>query len=182
MTIIYALCCPKTGDVRYVGKTDSNLAKRLARHIIGCESPKDKHTKKNMWIAQVASQNQIPKIVILEELKECDCWEKAEIRWIAHYRKILGDSLLNSSTGGKGVSGYKFTEEAKAKLVAALKIRPPKYGRVVSEETKAKTSASLKGRTSSRVGYKHSPKTLAKMASSRKALQLKKIMKDSSHV
>jgi len=32
-TKIYALCCPISGDVKYVGKTKNSLKDRLNRHI-----------------------------------------------------------------------------------------------------------------------------------------------------
>lgn len=149
-----------------------HLGKRLASHIMGCDSSRDRRVRKNIWLTEILKAGFVPGIKVIERIDNGISWELAEIKWIAHYRQILGDSLLNVSIGGAGPKGYKFTDEQRARVAAANKKKPSLYGRVVSEETRAKTSASLKGRKSTRVGYSHSAETLEKMSASRKGRKL----------
>lgn len=44
--LIYALCCPITGDVRYVGRTVNSLQRRLREHIGISLRGKMKHKQK----------------------------------------------------------------------------------------------------------------------------------------
>ena len=73
--------------------------------------------------------NKKPILLIIEQV-DMDQWEIAEIRWIAHYRAILGNKLTNTTDGGKGIKGP---------LIGA-KISAAKMGHPVSEETRQKMS------------------------------------------
>lgn len=172
MTIIYALTCPLMGVVRYVGKTDMALGKRLASHLIGCRTGRDAGNKKNVWMKGIVDADLIPGIQILERVSGGESWQEAEIRWIAHYRAQVGDLLLNASDGGEGNLGYSPSAETRAKISAAGKARAPYPRKPHSEETKAKIAATLKGRPGPMTGKKHSPETLAKMAAAREGRKL----------
>lgn len=93
-TFIYALTCPDTGEVRYVGKADNPDA-RFIQHI-GLYDPSP--TTKSKWIKSVIEAGKIPGMMILEEVSFAD-WSEAEKRWINHYRSI-NPELKNSSNGG----------------------------------------------------------------------------------
>jgi group I intron endonuclease len=172
MTIIYALTCPTTGQVRYVGKTDMSIAKRLASHIFGCKAQREKRVRKNVWLAEIIDADMVPGIHVLERVPDGSCWQDAEIRWIAHYRVEVGSDLLNVSNGGKGQRGYVPTEETRAKISAAGKARAPYPRKPHSEETRAKIAATLKGRPGPMAGKKHSPETLAKMSAAQAGRKL----------
>lgn len=82
-----------------------------------------------------------------------------EVRLIALYgRADLGKgSLYNVTDGGEGPSGRIFSDETKAKMSASQRAKPP-----VSEETKAKISASLKGKPRPWASCTPSPETVEK--------------------
>lgn len=169
---IYALLCPDSGVVRYVGQTSLTVGHRLARHITECYDPRTNGSKKNVWLSSILANNKIPSVMVLERVGDGCSWEAAEKRWIAHFRYILGDDLLNSSDGGQGNSGFSHSAETRAKISASGKARAPFYRPPPSEETKAKIAATLRGRPSPMTGKKHSPEALAKMAAARQGRKL----------
>lgn len=172
MTIIYALICPMSGKVRYVGKTAMQLGRRLSSHIMGCTSGRDKHLRKNVWLSEILAEDLIPGIAILERVPAEECWESVERRWISHYRTILGEELLNASDGGKGPRGFVPSAETRERISASGKSRAPYPRKPPSDATKAKISASLKGRDGPMKGKSHSPDSLAKMAKARQGRTL----------
>ena len=102
MTFIYALADPETDEIRYVGKADS-VKERFTSHMR--EAKQGKLSHKCAWIRQVIEKQQIPKLIVLEEVSQNE-WKKAEIYYIAEFRK-LGHSLTNIAKGGEGFeSGY----------------------------------------------------------------------------
>lgn len=78
-----------------------------------------------------------------------------EIERIAFW-KANGVRLTNISTGGEGVSGIPMPEHQKKALIAWH------TGRPLSEETKAKLSASLSKEKHPLWGKKHSPEAIEK--------------------
>jgi hypothetical protein len=75
LTFIYALCDPRTLEVRYVGKAD-NPYKRYCRHLIDKEN-----THKVTWIQSLLKEGLLP---IRQILEECDMsvWADRERNWI----------------------------------------------------------------------------------------------------
>lgn len=92
---IYTLCCPLTGEVRYVGKTHFSLTERLAKHLISFEN-----NRRTQWIKSLGSQGMKPIIELVEVVEEGD-WVSAEQYWIEQFRQ-WGFELLNIHPGGKG--------------------------------------------------------------------------------
>lgn len=119
--IIYALCDPITHEIRYVGKTQMGLPKRMARHHGDKTS-----TYRGKWLRSLKEQGIKPVVHVLEETCE---WVEAEQFWIAYF-KSLGARLANATLGGEGSCGFKATLETRAKLSAIHK------GHKMSEETK----------------------------------------------
>lgn len=80
-------------------------------------------------------------------------------------RRVLGEgSLYNLTSGGQGTSGYKLSDETKAKISAANSGKKP------TEETRAKLRAA-RARQPTRVGkkgYKHTEETKAKISAAKK--------------
>jgi hypothetical protein len=95
-TFIYALTCPNTGEVRYIGKSD-NPQKRYRIHV---HNYFNKDSYKARWIRSLQRDNTKPGLMILEEVMVSE-WIEAEKRWIAHYRSI-GAKLTNITEGGQG--------------------------------------------------------------------------------
>jgi hypothetical protein len=91
-TYIYALCDPKTKEVRYVGKAD-NPNCRYVQHLSD-----NGRTWKANWVKKLKLNGLRPSLKILEEVHE-DEWELKERDWIAHYRR-LGARLTNLTDGG----------------------------------------------------------------------------------
>jgi len=134
-TFIYTLSDPRTGFVRYVGKSN-NPKKRLGSHLR--ESRVEKSCHRHDWINSLQSADLSPILSIIEECPR-EAWAEREIHWIAFYR-ATGNDLTNNADGGLGASGCVHTEESRRKISILHK------GRIDSPETRKKRSDALKGR------------------------------------
>lgn len=88
--IIYALKCPFTNDIHYIGKSTNGIVRPL-QHM------KKSHSYKiNDWVQELSFIGHKPKIEILEKVSENDDIDKKELIWI---QRCLdkGDILLNSN-------------------------------------------------------------------------------------
>lgn len=88
---IYALKCPLTDEIKYVGQTINGINRPLD-HIIN----KSHSNKVNAWVNGLSEMGLSPHIIILEKdlhKKEINC---REIHWIHYYIKA-GNKLLNVS-------------------------------------------------------------------------------------
>lgn len=94
---VYGLTDPRTGEVRYVGKTTWTLAHRLKGHISDAKC--NTHTHKARWINDVLKVGLRPRAVPLETVPSAQ-WEQAERRWIAAFPR-----LTNTTAGGQ-VGGW----------------------------------------------------------------------------
>lgn len=195
---IYALADPRTGEIRYVGKTKQRLSDRLYKHLTL------KGGVRNVcWIKSLLSTGAVPEIMLLEDTSEEE-WTQCERFYIAYFR-FLGMRLNNIEDGGPGCShpistegrskistankGRKHSESAKAKIRAAalgrrhseatcLKISLGHSGKSLSQEHKAKISSGGMGRVvspdtrlkigSANRGRRHSAEALAKISAARK--------------
>lgn len=131
-TAIYALVCPLSDTVRYVGKS-IHPEKRYYQHLWD----KSKSHKTN-WIKSLAESGLTPKLLILEEVMGSN-WVEAEQRWIQHY-KALGIKLTNLTEGGEGAPGVEVGEETREKLRQLHRGKPksPEHVKKVSEAQKGK--------------------------------------------
>jgi hypothetical protein len=169
--IVYGLFDPNHCVIRYIGKTIRTDEKRLTCHEDEAFITRDNnwHRLVCSWIRELMIEGRSPDIVVLEE---CETEQEAldlEMIWIARLRAD-GARLLNMADGGEGISGLRHTEESKAKIAEASRNqtwtedrkrriseavsgeRNPWFGRVgprkgvhLSDETKAKMSASTTG-------------------------------------
>lgn len=90
---IYALECPESGEVRYVGKAN-DAAKRLAGHL---RDSKRRNTPVCCWIRSLSAKGLLPQIRTLETVEASE-WVAAERKWIAEFRSRT--NLLNLADGG----------------------------------------------------------------------------------
>ena len=153
--LIYALIDPRSGEIRYIGKTVRTAHRRLRRHLARCYLDEG-DTHKNRWLRQLLALGIEPRIEILERCSTEDELTVAECRHIAEHR-ALGCRLTNSTDGGEGMTGWKHTAESIAKLRHALTGKPKSAahrakiiaiitGRRASDATRAKLSALRKGK------------------------------------
>lgn len=96
---VYALIDPRDGIVRYIGVT-SEPGVRLLGHY--SESKIYQNSDKDLWISDLLKNNLKPAMMILSYVNMIYA-AKEEIKWIAHYREISGEKLLNQRPGGEGI-------------------------------------------------------------------------------
>lgn len=95
---IYALLCPFTREVRYIGLTTIGF-RRLVSHWKS--SAKNKPTRVKNWIADLKKDKVVFEIEYLEYFdKDSYKLDEAEVKWIKYYRD-LGINLLNDDKGGR---------------------------------------------------------------------------------
>ncbi len=137
-TIIYTLSDPRTGEVRYIGKTKRSLKYRLAQHLRESLKPSGSTKKKN-WIRQLIYINLLPVIEELDCISPINEWQSVEQYWIAQF-KSWGFNLTNMTTGGDGNQNQIMSPEAHIKRSQSLKGKPR------PEEVRKKISESHKGK------------------------------------
>ena len=94
---IYSLSCPKTGDIKYIGKAE-NVLYRYKKHIE--ESLRGKITKKCHWIKSLLN-NGLKPVLNIEDYVDNNDWKFWEMYYISLY-KYYGFDLKNSTNGGDG--------------------------------------------------------------------------------
>jgi len=151
----YVLENPKTGEIRYVGKTIQSLKRRLYSHL-RCRYK----THKSSWIKSLRKQGLEPKITLIEEIPYCEDWQWLECYWISQF-KAWGFNLINMTDGGDGNNNQVFSEESIQRRNDKLrgrkrpqwvrdKISKSKKGVSKPQEVKDKISKTLTGRTQSK--------------------------------
>jgi len=174
-TFIYGLICPKTNQIKYIGKAD-DVKRRLRQHIY---QSKYSNSNKNLWIKNLLKEEYKPEIEIIDEVL-LENWGYWEDFWIRYY-KFLGFHLINEMDGGhgygkhssetiekirysqsgeknamygkpspKGFTGKKFSEESKKKIGEANKGNKVWLGKTHSEETRKKISEANRGKSRNR--------------------------------
>lgn len=166
---IYTLSDPRTGQVRYVGKT-FDLRGRLYQHLH--DVVRGVNTKKTAWIKSLLKLGFKPLIESVETYPD-SCvsdWEEAERFWIETF-SFYGFKLVNLDSGGG--SGRR------ASLETRIKIGEYSKKRIHSPETRAKIAASCKARMTpeekNRIGLqsrgrKHSEETKRRMSEAKKGI------------
>lgn len=176
-SLVYGLVDPRTGFVRYIGRSSHGL-----RRPEGHRYHLDEVNHKARWLRQLKAVGLEYGIVVLEIVSP-EFLDDAECFWIAQ-AKGLGWPLTNVAVGGRSRSGWKQTAEARAKISAGNKgkvLRPETLaklrGRILgpmSEATKRKLSEAKRGKPLSaehraklkvvRLGHSVSPETRAKIS------------------
>lgn len=108
-TFIYALLDPRSGELRYIGKSN-NPTVRLYEHV--CASQIAAPTHRNYWIKSLLADGTKPELLVLEEVPSND-WKAAE-RWWISYWKFAGANLVNGTSGGDGL--HDPSEETRKKI------------------------------------------------------------------
>lgn len=132
--LIYGLIDPRTGGIRYIGKSCSGM-KRVRRH--GRERGR---TLRHRWLTQLQDLGLQHGVVILETFTRGEDLALAERFWISQGQAMKWN-LVNGTKGeGGGMLGRRHSAETRAKMSAASRGRPK------SEEHRAALSRSITGR------------------------------------
>lgn len=128
---VYGLKDPRTGEIRYIGKSTTGMRRPLD-HTKPSYLAKD-DTHKGRWLKQLVSSGLFPEVVILAKCSDKTEVLKLEVECIAKYR-AMGVPLTNLTDGGDGLSGHKFSEKHKSLIAVG------RTGKTHSPETKAHLS------------------------------------------
>lgn len=120
MNYIYALICPISNQIRYVGKTNS-IRVRYNAHL----NDKSK-SHKTSWIKSLKSMGLKPECIVLDEAEtDASFWEQY---WIAQC-KLWGFDLVNHTLGSEnGCTGI-YNPRGNAKLTKEMAM---KHGWILS--------------------------------------------------
>lgn len=160
---IYALIDPRTGLVRYVGKS-KNVDLRVRYGHLGAEL-KNARLHKTNWLRQLAELQLQPIVQILEVTDESS-WQERERYWIAHYRSI-GASLTNMTEGGDGgCIGHSESTRLKMSQSRLGKLRDPQTVQKMREANKGKAPSPSceKARIDAITGKRAHPNTVNALA------------------
>lgn len=151
---VYGLIDPRSGGLRYVGKTERSAVARLKRHIHNAREGVKSHVYN--WLRQLLAAGLKPEVEVLERHETAEALDEAERHFIAYFRSI-GCDVVNLTSGGDGSVGYRHTEQSKQKQrakMAGRKLTPEHrasisqgmMGHLVSKAARAKSSESQRGR------------------------------------
>ena len=134
---IYALVCPITEVIRYVGKSN-NPKRRVRNHIreLKLVEKTGQYNHRQSWLKSLKDNGLNPVLVVLESVTE-ENWQEREMYWISFYLN-LGCKLTNSTSGGDG--GLNPSELTRKKM------SDRKKGKPLSVEHKKRMSESQKAR------------------------------------
>lgn len=136
---IYTLSNPLTNEVKYVGKTELSLEKRLYYHIWDLKRSKNMH--KINWFNFLSKENLKPHIELIDEVPY-DEWKFWEQFWISQF-KAWGFKLINLTEGGEGYTSAQLkylwtTKEYRDYHTARVQgSKAPFYGKKHTDEVKA---------------------------------------------
>lgn len=100
MVKIYGLICPMSGEIRYIGKTEEELSRRLRNHLAEARNKLVSH--KQRWLRKCLNLGVAPTMWLLEEVQQGESWQDRERAWIAK-AVALGFKITNQTAGGEGV-------------------------------------------------------------------------------
>lgn len=106
--VIYGLADPRTGHLRYVGKTSGDPHVRLLAHMNDVRRGRT-FIPRHKWIAELLSLGLEPQMF---EIERSEDWREAEQFWIGYFR-FIGCELLNATAGGDGLCSYRHTDETR---------------------------------------------------------------------
>lgn len=132
---IYTLIDPVTSQPRYIGWTVC-VKRRLQRHLEEARRGEG-HSYRLRWVRSLLRRRLKPELLILEE--GFGDWQSAERGWIKLFRH-LGYWLTNTTDGGEGVPGLRFSLASRKRLARSHR------GHKQSTETKLKRATSLRGK------------------------------------
>ena len=96
---VYALSDPRTGEIKYIGKTSQGLKKRYGQH----SHVRERDRPLYRWWDSLLLSGVRPK---MDPIEECQSSKHASEREIAIIAQMKSDGLilLNSTSGGEGIA------------------------------------------------------------------------------
>jgi hypothetical protein len=131
LNYIYHLCCPDTGEVRYIGKSN-NPEHRLSRHLQAAKNPENYAQR---WLARLLREGKRPILKIDREILPTENWQEIEVAAIAD-GFLRGWRLTNTSAGGEGVLLRDPADEARRIEAVRLAWQCPKVREAQSARLK----------------------------------------------
>ncbi|WP_080421237.1 GIY-YIG nuclease family protein [Burkholderia ubonensis] len=156
-TKIYVLRDPRTGAVRYVGKTVQTLARRLSAHMLRSAA---KRTHRDCWIAGLMAAGFEP---VIECIATAGAdWAEREQFWIAHYR-AAGCDLTNQTDGGEGSPGIEVSETQRRGMSQRQSMRmTSEYRRHLSEKVKSGWTPERRAAFAAKMAARQTPEERAR--------------------
>lgn len=111
--LIYGLSDPRTGELRYIGKSSCGQ-KRARSHCYPSAISRDR-TRTGAWIKSLRASGLKPAIDVLEQVQDASKLSDAERFWIASLR-ATGAILLNHTDGGEGTPGRVMSAPMRTRL------------------------------------------------------------------
>lgn len=167
-TFIYALACPTTSAIKYVGKAD-DPQRRLRSHM-----RRPCSTGMWAWRNLLKASGLTPVLSILEECA-IEIWEERERWWIEHFRSMPNSAILNVLDGGNGSGECSDATKEKKRLamigrtnspITRQRISESNMGKTQTPEARIKISMALKGK-------KQNPESAARSAAYRRTPESK---------
>lgn len=148
-----------TGEVFYVGKGTRTNNKQYGRAY-------SRHTRSKLWTS-VAAKAGYSVAIIADFFDEADafCLERQLISQHGR-RHLVAGPLVNMTDGGEGMSGHVPSAQTKAKRRSSM------IGRILSQITRDRISASLRGEKHPLFGKTRSAETRRRQAASGKGIRL----------
>lgn len=162
MFYTYAHYLADSGKVFYVGKGSRNRAWQGSR-------------QRSKWWQRVVEKHGYTVEVLSHWESESDAFEHEKLL-IASFRE-LGHPLVNMTGGGQGSIGPRHTESFKESVRARMKAQVP---RKLSEETKEKIRAFMRGKPGPRNCERLSAEEIARRSATRRATAPKFMSADGS--
>lgn len=155
--LVYGLIDPRTGELRYVGKSSTGMKRPRCHWYPSRRRPK---THLGRWLTGLYGDGgRLPSILILRERETEMAAFSEETSLIALFRGV-GFNLTNATDGGEGVSGSVRTCEYRAHQGAMMRATwadPGYRARMrISEDTRQRMRQA-------RLGFRHSPGTRTRM-------------------
>lgn len=125
---IYGLVDPRSGEVRYVGKTMHSPEQRRDEHVREARRM-ERRGRRLSWIRKLTKLGMVPSVTVLDTVNEND-WQTAEKDWIARLPNLLNDTV--GGEAGPDLSGAKHPRPHLGKH------RPEAERQRISETLKAK--------------------------------------------
>ena len=168
ITFIYSLSDPRTGHVRYIGKSNNPKRRLVGGHLPSIHDKRNK-TKKRSWLKNVIDSGNRPILEIIDVVS-CEEWEFWESYYISLYRS-WGFNLTNLTNGGGGSLGGSWNKGRRHSVETIEKIKERRkhqkvIRRVINEKEREKCREAIKILHEKRKGQKDSEETKLKRGKS----------------